>query len=159
MKTIILILISLITLIQVSSAQELKIEKYCKKIKVENDKFDGEIKYSTPVLKQIRFIKSIDKGGSRTYMSISTIGSTPSTGEGVTLLLENGKKIYKKVETDVRVNSNAQFEHSAFFSLYEYEIELLKKYSITDAKLYIFEMKIKNPIQYRAYLICLDSKK
>ncbi|MGB1218367.1 MAG: hypothetical protein ACPG4W_01165 [Flavobacteriales bacterium] len=145
---------------QIAFAQEIKkIEKYCKKIDVEVDKFNGETKYQTPLLKQIGFTKIIKDGEEIVYMSIRTIGSTPSTGKGVIILLDNGEKIEKNVDTDVRVNSNAQFEHSAFFRLTKSDIELLKKHNITDTRLYIFDMKILKPVQYRAYMICLDDKK
>jgi len=92
-------------------------------------------------------------------MSLTTIGSTPSTGEGVIILLENGQKITKNIETSVDVNDNAQYEHSAFISLTNTDIELLKQYEMTDARLYIFDMKIKNPEQYLGYINCLTEMK
>ncbi len=154
------LLFAVFSMTQIAFAQEIKkIDKYCKKIDVEVDKFNGEAKYRTPLLKQIGFTKIIKNGEEIVYMSIRTIGSTPSTGEGVIILLDNGEKIEKNVDTDVRVNSNAQFEHSAFFRLTKADIELLKKHNITDTRLYIFDMKILNPVQYRAYMICLDDKK
>jgi|SaaInlStandDraft_2_1057019.scaffolds.fasta_scaffold31678_1 hypothetical protein len=160
MKKLGLVLFAIYSMSQVAFAQEIKkIDKYCKKIDVTVDKFNGETKYRTPLLKQISFIKYIKEGKETIYMSIRTIGSTPSTGEGVTILLDNGEKIEKNVDTDVSVNSNAQFEHSAFFRLTKADIELLKKHNITDTRLYIFDMKILKPVQYRAYMICLDDKK
>ena len=160
MKKLGLVLFAIYSMSQVAFAQEIKkIDKYCKKIDVTVDKFNGETKYRTPLLKQISFIKYIKEGKETIYMSIRTIGSTPSTGEGVTILLYNGEKIEKNVDTDVSVNSNAQFEHSAFFRLTKADIELLKKHNITDTRLYIFDMKILKPVQYRAYMICLDDKK
>ena len=160
MKKLGLVLFAIYSMSQVAFAQEIKkIDKYCKKIDVTVDKFNGETKYRTPFLKQISFIKYIKEGKETIYMSIRTIGSTPSTGEGVTILLDNGEKIEKNVDTDVSVNSNAQFEHSAFFRLTKADIELLKKHNITDTRLYIFDMKILKPVQYRAYMICLDDKK
>ena len=160
MKKLGLVLFAIYSMTQVAFAQEIKkIDKYCKKIDVTVDKFNGETKYRTPLLKQISFIKYIKEGKETVYMSIRTIGSTPSTGEGVTILLDNGEKIEKNVDTDVSVNSNAQFEHSAFFRLTKADIELLKNHNITDTRLYIFDMQISKPIQYRAYMICLDDKK
>ncbi len=123
------------------------------------DKFNGETRYRTPSLKQIGIIKYIREGEEAVYISIRTIGSTPSTGEGVTILLDNGEKIEKNVDTDVSVNSNAQFEHSAFFRLSKTDIELLKNHNISDTRLYIFDMQISKPIQYSAYMSCLDDKK
>ncbi len=156
MKTIVTILF--IILCNVSFAQEINIEKYCKRIKTEFDKFEEQTEYTTPILKQIVFYKIITSDETIIYMRISTIGSTSATGEGVILLLENGGKITKDIRTSVRVNIKAQYVHSAFFRLNEIDIELLKKFNITDTRLYIFDMKIKNPIQYRAYMICLDEK-
>ena len=154
------LLFAVFSMTQIAFAQEIKkIDKYCKKIDVKVDKFNGETKYSTPLSKQIAFIKYIRDGEEVVYMSISTIGATPSTGEGVVILLDNGEKIEKNVDTDVSVNNNAQFEHSAFIRLTKEDIELLKKHNITDTRLYIFDMKIRKPVQYRAYMICLDDKK
>jgi len=160
MKKLGLVLLVICSMSQVAFSQEIKkIETYCKKIDVEIDKFNGKTKYSTPILKQISFTKIIEEDVEIVYMRISTIGSTASTGGGVLILLDNGDKIEKDVDTDVRVNSNAQFEHSAFFRLTSQNIELLKKHNITDTRLYIHDMKISKPIQYRAYMICLDEKK
>lgn len=163
MKKLGLVVFAIYSMSQVALAQEIKTDKYCKKINVEVDKFNGETTYRTPIIsllssgiKQILFSKIIKGGQEKIYMSINTIGFTPSTGNGVIILLDNGKKIEKDVETDVRVNSNAQYEHSAFFLLTKADIELLKKHNITDTRLYIFDMKIFKPIQYRAYMICLD---
>ena len=160
MKKLGLVLFAIYSMAQVAYSQEIKkIDKYCKKINVTVDKFNGETKYRTPLLKQISFIKYIKEGKETVYMSIRTIGSTPSTGEGVTILLDNGEKIEKNVDTDVSVNSNAQFEHSAFFRLSKTDIELLKNHNISDTRLYIFDMQISKPIQYSAYMSCLDNKK
>lgn len=160
MKKLTILFLSIICLGQFSFSQEIDTKKYCKQIKTQVDKFEGETKYTTPLLKQISFIKIIHGENELNYMMISTIGLTPATGEGVILLLENGEKvIFNNVKTEVNVNSSAQFEHSAFITLTKDNIELLKKYNITDARLYIFDMKIKDPIQYRAYLMCLDEMK
>jgi hypothetical protein len=159
-KLRLVLLFAVYSMTQIAFAQEIiKIDKYCNKIDVEVDKFNGETKIRTPLLKQIVFTKIIRDGEEIVYMRIRTIGSTPSTGEGVIILLDNGEKIEKNVDTDVRVNSNAQFEHYAFFELTKTDIELLKNHNITDTRLYIFDMKILEPVQYRAYMICLDDKK
>lgn len=159
MKKLTLLILVIYTISQVAVGQEIKTDKYCKKIKVEVDKFNGETKYQTPLLEQITFIKIIKNGEDFFYMNINTIGSSSSTGNGVSILLDNGVKIEKSVDTNVRVNSNAQFVHSAFFQLTKSDIELLKKHDITDTRIFIFDMKILKPIQYRAFLICLDDKK
>ena len=158
MKRQILLLLLIITINQITFSQEIKTEKYCKKIEVELDKFNGETKYSTPLLNQISFTKIIRKGETVVYMRIRTIGLTPSTGEGVIILLDNGEKITKNVKTSVTVNSDAQYEHSAFLSLTKDEIELIKAHEITNVRLYIFDIGIVKPIQYRAYMMCLDEK-
>lgn len=155
-KKLSLLLFSIIIFTQTSFSQEIKIDRYCKKIKTELDKFSGETKHRSPLLKQIGFTKIIKGDEQIIYMSIRTVGSTPPTGEGVIILFENGERITKNIETSVRVNSKAQFEHSAFFGLTREDIELLKNNTITDTKLYIFDMKITKAIQYRAYITCLD---
>jgi len=145
--------------IQIANSQSNLFDKYCDKITSEVDKFTGEKTYKTPILKQVVFYKVIKDGSVTVYMRLSTIGSTPPTGNGVIILLENGEKITKDVETSVNVNSAAQFEHSAFFSLSQADIELLKKHRITDARLYIFDMKIRQPDQYWGYINCLEGMK
>lgn len=154
-----LLLISFLISAFASKGQEIKkLEKYCNKISVDIDKFTGDTTYRTPVLKPVKFIKVKSQGTERVYMSLRIIGATSSTGKGVTLLLENGSKIEKAIKTDVKVNSSAQYEHSAFFQLTDEDIQLLKKYNLKDFRLYIFDGVVSRPVQYRAFIICLDEK-
>jgi len=138
--------------------QDLNLDKYCKKIDYSIDKFDGSITYKSPINKQICFIKLKKDKQVTFYMRIKTIGATPNTGTGVKLLLDNNQVIEKNIQTDVNVNSNAQFVHTAFFKLNEDDITLLKQYKITNVRLFVVDATIYNPEQYMAFLICLHEK-
>lgn len=129
---------------------------YCKDIYVEDDKFEGKRIFRSPILEPVSFEKYIEKEKTAYYLSLSTIGATPSHGQGVIILLENGEKIIKStLETDVSVNSDAKFEHTAFIPLTQSDITKLKTHRITDFKLYIHEEHDINGHKYRDYLKCL----
>ncbi len=131
---------------------------YCKDIKTEKDKFNGKVSMSSPILEPIHLIKETSKGKTVYYLRLSVIGSTPSIGEGVTILLDNGKKIVRaKEETDVSVNSDAKFDHTAFISITKVEMQLLSKSKITDIRLYIFDESIKDGERFKGYANCLLS--
>ena len=131
---------------------------YCDDIEVKKDKFNGEIKYTTPIKSGITFIKIEKNGHSTIYMSIYEHGSTLNVGKsGLILLLENGKKISKpnaKIDVDVATNG---YRYNAFIRLNENDINLLKKYKITDDRLYIYDGTISGEAGnlIKEYLKCL----
>jgi hypothetical protein len=100
--------------------------KYCKKIKMSVDQFDGDTTYNTPY-GDVDFTKIIRSTGDVTYMSISTVGSTLNYGEsGFVVLLEDGNKIERlDKEIKVKTNSSYGYKYSVFFTLTDDEIGLL----------------------------------
>ena len=131
---------------------------YCKEIEYEKDKFTNEEKYSTPIQDGITLIKYIENGKTSIYMMVYVIGYTANVGEqGAYLLLENGSKITKlKEPIDIDVNEN-NYRYSAFILLNTADIALLKKYKITDIRLYIYDRKFEEEaaIRIKGYLNCL----
>ena len=160
MKKIAVMLVALVMSVSVFSQNDTKAykkayKKYSKNIKIEVDKFDKDTTYETP-FDQIKFIKTIKNNKTTIYMSISTIGSIYAMGKKVLILLDNGEIIEKTDDIDIRVNNNGDYEYSTFIRLSNLDINLLKKYNITDTKLYIFDMKIKKPLKYKVYMDYLD---
>lgn len=137
-------------------------ERYCGEITETIDKFTGETKYMARI--SLTTIHKVVKGTSKKiYLSLATIGSTPSKGKGVIILLEGGKKITKEISTDVDVvtlGEYAEYQHSAFIPLASTDIDLLKKYNITDYRLYIFDQEVapRSADKIRAIMMCLDEK-
>lgn len=91
-------------------------------------------------------------------MSINELGSTINVGiKGLTLLLENGKKIERpNADIDAKVNKGGSgYLYSAFIELTKEEIDLLINNPITDNRLYIYDGQIKNGAKLSEYLKCL----
>jgi hypothetical protein len=136
-------------------------EFLCKYIEEIKDKFTEKITYKTPFSEPISFIRVKDKQQINTFMSITVFGSTVSVGKtGVIILFDNGKKIEKPdAEIDTKVSiSGKGYDYSAFLSLSEEEIELLKNYIISDVRLYVYDSNIKNGIKLKEYLKCISEK-
>lgn len=129
--------------------------KYCKKIKVTHNEFTGETTKRSPVLMPVAFTQ-VD---SMMFLSLSTEGSTPATGEGVILLFQDGSKLEWNVRTDVRVArgyKRSYYSHSAFILLNNDEIEQLKTKLIKGFMLYIHQQEVGKPEQYHGYLNCMN---
>lgn len=156
MKNIVLIL--LCVFFQTSLSQDLNIEKYRKSISITVDKFTNEKRMITPVINPIIFIKVIQPKDTLYMMKVQCLGSTLATGNNTIILLENGGKITKDVQTEVEYESYG-YVHSAFFQLTDEDIELLKKFRITDIRIYIHDLsfKNKNTDKYIAYLLLLQT--
>jgi len=159
MKKIALVLLVTVIAFNVSNAQ--KIDKYCKNVRTSVDKFSGITNIDSPLSLPIIFHKVIDGDLVIMYMSIKVIGSTVTTGRGLTILLGNDKRITRPNEKiDLDVNSSDQYEYSASIRLTKGEIELLKANTMTDVKLYIYtdELKEKHALSYRGHITCIDAK-
>ncbi len=132
---------------------------YCKKIKIETDKFTGETKSNTDYSEGISILK-VEKDKTITiYLSINTTGSTLNVGkEGLILLLENNKRIEKpEARIDAKVNTSGKgYVYNAFVRLTPEDIKLLKENNITDARLYIYDSIIKKGFKIKEYLKCLS---
>ncbi len=144
--------------LQIISKIDLPKDFYCDDITVKKDKFNGEISYTTPIRKGINFIKIEKDGKTSIYMSILQFGSTLSVGKkGLILLLENGARISRpNAEIDVDAADNG-YRYSAFIQLTSSEINLLKKYRVTDDRLYIYDGTINKEAGslIKAYINCI----
>jgi len=133
---------------------------YCDDLTSETDKFTAEVKTMVPYKDGVSFIR-IEKDGKRTiYLIVNQIGSTLNLGQGLILLLENGKKIERSTEKiDVKVNSGytgaTGYVYSAFVELTQDDIKLLSENIITDKRLYIHDGVVKNGNKIKEYLKCL----
>ena len=132
---------------------------YCQDITSKKDKFTGEVTFSSPIKDGITLIKVVNKGIVSLYMSALEIGNTANVGKtGVYLSLENGIKISKpNVKISIDANTN-NYRYSCFFPLTPNDIKLLKKYKITDKRLYIYDGSVNDDSAnyIRGYINCLS---
>jgi len=120
-----------------SSYGNAKLEDYL----TDEDKFNGEKTYSTNT-EVVSFWRTIKKGISRQYVSVTVKGSTLNYGcYGVYILFNNGQKIMRKNEKVETAYSDG-FEYRAFFTPTDNEIKLLQNQEITDVKLYIYDATV-----------------
>lgn len=133
---------------------------FCEEIKIDTDKFTGEIRRTTPPASGVTFTKVVAAGKTTIYMQINEIGSTLNVGKkGLILLLENGKRIEKPEEkVDAEVNKyGSGYIYSVFTTLTESDIKLLCENVITDNRLYIYDGTInkEDGNKIKEYLKCL----
>lgn len=140
----------------------------CNTIEKEFDKFSNTTKFHTStkglgddgMTDNISFHRIDREANSQYFMRVKKFGSTPSTGEGVTILFKDGTRITKDVKTEVKVGhqfltKEPKFEHSAFFELSESEVLKMSHSDMDAIKIFIFDQEISTPWKYRAYIKCL----
>ena len=116
--------------------------KGCDKLERTEDKFEGTVRISTPLMNWYRVDKYIEDGTTRIYLSIRGFGYTASVGEkGVIVLLEDGTKLeWPNEEIDCDINTDGPgFVYSAFIGLNDDEIDKLAASKISDSRLYIYD--------------------
>ncbi|NDJ00081.1 hypothetical protein GWA97_13405 [Flavobacterium sp. LaA7.5] len=132
---------------------------YCKKIDVKVDKFENKQSYFTPYTSGVLLMKTVKNGKANIFLSINELGKTLNVGKtGLTLLLENGKKISKPdAKIDVETNGYGEYVYNTLVLLTEDDIKLLLENNITDNRLYIYDGVIKKEDAevIREYLKCL----
>lgn len=129
---------------------------YCNDIKTTSDKFTGDETKTTDFSEGICFMKVTKGNVSNIYLKINETGSTLNLGKkGLTLLLENNKRL-ERPETKIDVKlSGKNYVYSAFIELSNEEVNLLIENPITDDRLYIYDGEIKNGNKLSEYLKCL----
>jgi hypothetical protein len=129
----------------------------CSDIKIETDKFTGEVNYDSPTIENISFIKTKSKGITRQYVSLRIYDSFLSgSNTGVIILFKSGKKINRPNEKiDLDNASNADYRYSAFFAPTASEANLLKSEEIVGFKLYIFDTDITQGSIIKSYANCV----
>jgi hypothetical protein len=134
-----------------------KKEDACSDIKIETDKFTGEVNYDSPTIENISFIKTKSKGITRQYVSLRIYDSFLSgSNTGVIILFKSGKKINRPNEKiDLDNASNADYRYSAFFAPTASEANLLKSEEIVGFKLYIFDTDITQGSIIKSYANCV----
>lgn len=132
---------------------------FCTDISEKVDKFTGEIKYYSPTVDGIMFLRVKSKEFDVTYMYISEEGSTLNVGEnGLILLLSDGSKI-EKPNAKIDVDSEERgWLYSAFVELTDEDKAKLSKYEITDNRLYVYDGIVHSGKVIKEYLKCILAK-
>ena len=143
MKKVILIFALSLSLVSFSQTDENLNNRFCKRIKVEKDKFTNETKSRSPYDGSgLNLIKYVTNESTNIYLSINVEGNTLNyNAKGVYILLENGEKLsFPDIEISVDTNSShrySKWKYSAFIELSDENIKLLLSSRITDVRLYI----------------------
>lgn len=153
MKAIILILCLIVGRL---NAQDCDIEK-------EQDKFTGNIRVRTPILKDVSFIMQIVDSKDTIYMAkLTGYGNSIHFGEGVIVLFENGMKIERsEVKNDVTLNTdiptNYKYRVTSYIPITRKDLETFSKFKILAYRLYIYDWDVKDSRanKYREYAYCL----
>jgi hypothetical protein len=135
----------------------------CSEIERKYDEFEKETTIQTPIGGiDCGLIKVISKRGTTYYLSLTAPGSTANVGiKGVKIILSN-KQILSfpaaKIDVDV---SNGSYSYSAFITLPQDKLMLLKKFRVLKWKLYIYENEQLDTQaeRFRNYVNCIISKK
>ncbi len=135
----------------------------CSKITYQYDQFEHTKNYDTPMGLSsgytISFQKVIHKGISTYYLYLSNGDVSPIFDRGVIILLANNHRINKPL---TKVSSSVisyGYSVSALVTLNTNDIALLKKYSITNFRLYIGDLKVDDGDKYKTLFNCLVTKK
>lgn len=129
----------------------------CLNVVVETDKFTNEVKYNSPDIEHISFIKYKSKGATTQYVSIMVYDTYLSyDNSGLIILFKSGKKIIRENEKiSVSSSSGSYWRYHAFFTPSANEIKLLKGDEIIGIKLYIFDSEITEGNLIKAYANCV----
>lgn len=137
-------------------------QKECKEITLKKDDLRESITYSSPVLEPVGFIRTIDKDGDHTYISLSSIGhSITYSASGVILLFDDGSKWDKPdAKVDVRVKDLGSYIYSVFIPLDDDDIQLFITKKIVKYGVYLFntELKEKKAMKYTLYANCINNQ-
>jgi hypothetical protein len=132
----------------------------CSDIVEIEDEFTNETTYYARINSELVFIKVKNRYTSTYYLAIDIKSYGIYNGNGVYLILQNGKRISKigeKVKTDYR---NGDFFATAFISLNTEDINLLKNNSIEKYKIYIHDGDCRDTLDSSKLLLnCLLNKK
>ena len=132
---------------------------YCNNISKEVDEFSGEVTYTARVNNDVSFLK-IKKGKSTSYyLSIWVREPGIYTGNGVSLILKDGRKINKPSEKVESTYSSGSFYSTAFVSLSMSDIALLKVNGLLKYKIYISKGELDDADYNRDLLGCLVKAK
>lgn len=124
------------------------------------DEFDGKVTYNIEDEGgEISFIKIIRKGLPIYYLRIWIKEDDIYTGKGVTLILEDGKKISKPMaEVDYELSGDS-FYATTFIQLTPQDIALLKQSGIQKYRLYIVDGYTSYSRQTKDLFNCLIKSK
>lgn len=128
----------------------------CSNIKRNVDEFTGEISMQfNDKGGELTFLKYIKDGVTDYYLSIRIKESSIYTGEGVYLILSNGKKISKPNEKVDYDYLGGDFYTDVFCELSKEDIEMLKESPIVKYKAYILTGSTEYYEETHAKFLCL----
>jgi hypothetical protein len=136
-------------------------------LKTEFDKFEKTTRINTPVVENLVFLRKIESGEEHIYLRIEAPASTINIGKtGLKLLLADGKVLnWENAKVEINVNksrySSSSYVASTFVELKPEHVLELKKNKITDARLYIYDIALKDFDQqkYFDWFNCLVDQK
>ena len=142
-----------------TNAQEMLKDSLCSNTMVETDKFNGDIKYTSPRIDDIYFFKNVRNNHISQYVSILVFARTfvGYKTNGLTILFKSGKKIIRSqeiVEADISFDGDG-YDYSVFFTPTVNEIKLLKTEEIEGVKLYIFKADVTKGLELKTYANCV----
>ena len=133
--------------------------KYCNKIQMDIDKFEGDTTYRSPhspgFIDPLYYIKSSGK----IAVFIKSWGGRSNVGKkGAILLLKDGSKIERPdAEIDCDVNETQGYLYTTMFFLSDEDLEKLSKSPVSSVRLYIYDSNYneKRQIKQMEYLRCM----
>jgi hypothetical protein len=138
----------------------------CAGITYEYDKIERTKEYTTPIdggsrLFNCSFSKTIKNGVSSYTLFLSTRSDPPrATEKGVTILLKNGKRIFKpSVAVKSSVDDGSGYLRTAIFTLTPADIAAFKTSPIDSYKLFIDSENADNEDALYTMFLCLLTKK
>ncbi len=137
-----------------------KVKDYCSEIKVIKDKFEDKTTFYSPYVGQISLGKSIGEGeDGSVYMFLVANGSQFSINKkGLIILFNDGNKISKPNEAiTVKMGKGKYFDYKATIKLNEEEIKLFTEKTVTDFRLYIYDVEVENGTDLQEYLKCMTN--
>lgn len=129
------------------ACSHLAVSQSCDKLyKREIDKFKDEVMYYSAPLKEVAFMKIIESGEEKSFISLKAPGSTINVGiKGAYILLGDGSKIiWEDADIESDVASNGRYSYNAFHEISDEEISRIANQGIVAYKLYIYELELSS---------------
>lgn len=132
---------------------------YCDFLTEATDKATGEHKISASISEGLHVIK-IRKGKNVTYkLEVVTVEQVISMLRGVTLVLEDGRKLEKPdAEAVMAANKNDNINYIASVEITTAELAMLTQSKVVSGKISKFEKKFTEGEKFKEMLKCLKSK-
>jgi hypothetical protein len=131
---------------------------YCSQIVKEKDKFSDEVTFSNTYFEGVKFVKIVSGSITSNYIILKASGRTANVGEKGVVLLFNDGTVWRKPEAavDLEINSDYDgFEYYSIIKLNDSDVKLFSQKKITDFRLFIFEVSVKDGERLKNYAKCI----